>query len=561
VARFDPRRRHWRIAVLAGLIVLAGAAGITFAVLAVTGSNGPDRLLREAQAVRGSLSTKHLRLRRAKGLAKLPLARLRRLEGRREKEKEPRPTPVAADAPNIQSSDFPATSATSIASAPSKGQAPITILQNKAVDAGHASFTSEPYVARNGARVLEVWNWGVAFSRDGGQTFTPASPYDYFSEVEGKKFCCDQLAYYEPAHDLWVWVLQYDDSVPATHLSLRIITAQGAAGFDAIANRDTTKFSVSDIDATKFGNPAPVAPGSDLDQPRIASTNKYLYMSANLFAPLEAEQSYEGSVVFRMPLSDLVAGTKNPSTQFFQTDSGTAGLTRGATDSMYFASHLSTAKLRVWSWPDGDLTINSRDVVHPSYPHQSKLHYLCPRKGAQPKRKGDWCLGYRNFSYKNDDRPQSGWVSDGVIGFAWNAQQKPKTKFKYPFVMVVRINAKDMTLKDTPFIWSPKYAYQYAAIISNSRGDLGGVVHVGGGSKYETCVVLFRGKNGAAKRPWSATEVDRSDHDPNEPRAGDYLGATTDAASADTWAGACMALHGGAARENVAVRFVSFRRG
>ena len=549
MARFRPRRRHRRLAVLAGLFLLAGAAvGITFLVLALTDAHGPDRILRKAHTLRGSLITRHIHLRRTARLAKLPLAKLRPLERRREKEKAPRLTPVAAEAPDIQSSDFPATSVT-------QGQSRITILQNKAVDAGHASFTAEPHVAQKGERVLEVWNWGAAFSHDGGRTFTFVSPYDFFSDTDDKEFCCDQLAYYEPEHDLWIWVLQYSDGVPAEHLSLRILAAKGDANFDA------TKFAVWDIDASRFGSPTAVAPASDLDQPRIASTNEYLFISANLFPPSATDSSsYVGSLVFRMPLSELAAGTQSPGLQFFQTDLGTAGLTRGATDTMYIASHLTNAKLRVWSWPDGELTISDHDVIHRSYPYRPKLHYLCPRKGARPSRKGNWCLGYRASSYKNDDRPQSGWVSNDVIGFAWNAQQKPTSKFKYPFVMVVRINAKDMSLKDTPFIWSPKYAYQYAAIIPNSRGDLGGVLHLGGGSKYETCAAVVRGGNAASKSPWSATEVDRSDHDPDEPRAGDYLGATIDAASPDTWAGSCMTLHGGGTREGVAVRFLSFRR-
>jgi hypothetical protein len=564
MAGFQPKG-HRNLAVLAGLFILAGAAvGITFLMLALTDSNGPERLLREAHTFRGSMITKHVRLRRTARLAKLPLARLRQLERRREKESEPRLTPVAAEAPDIQSSDFPATSATvSGVGSPSQAQSRITLLRNKAVDAGHASFTAEPYVAQKGQRVLEVWNWGAAFSHDGGRTFSFVSPDDFFSDTEDKEFCCDQLAFYDPQHDLWIWLLQYSDSVPAEHLSLRIVAVKGDANFDATP----MKFAVWDIDASQFGSPKAVIPGSDLDNPRIAATNQYLFISANLIRPSVislasvTSSSYDGSVVFRMPLSDLAAGTQSPTLQYLQTDVGTAGLTRGATDTMYIAAHITNAKLRVWSWPDGKTTISPHDVVHRSYPRRPKMHYLCPRKGARPKEKGDWCLGYRARSYKNDDRPQSGWVSGGVIGFAWNAQQRLASRFKYPFVMIVRINAKDMSLKDTPFIWSPNYAYQYAAIIPNSGGDLGGVVHLGGGSKYETCAAVIRDRNASSKNPWSATEVDNSDHDPDEPRAGDYLGATTDGASPDTWAGSCMTLHGGGTRESVAVRFLSFRRG
>lgn len=523
-------------------------------MLALRDSEKSNRLLREAQTFHGSLITKHIHFRRTR-FAKLPLAKLRRLERGREKERAPRITPVAAEAPDIQSSDFPATSATvSPAGGAPQAQSRITVLRNKVVDTGHASFSSEPYVAQKGPRVLEVWNWGAAFSLDGGRTFSFVSPEASFLGTD-KQFCCDQLAYYEPEQDLWIWVIQYSEAAPSEHLSLRILVAKGDANFDA------GRFTLWDIDATRFGSPTAVAAASDLDQPRIASTKKYLFISANLFAPLVAEVSYEGSIVFRMPLSELATGTKSPKVQFFQTGLGTAGLTRGATGTMYIASHLNNAKLRVWSWPDDELTISDHDVVHRSYPFRRTLHYRCPRKGARPKEKGNWCLGYRNFSYKNDDRPQSGWISGDVIGFAWNAQQRLTSRFKYPFVMVVRINAKDMTLKDAPFIWSPNYAYQYAAIIPNSRGDLGGVVHLGGGSRYETCAAVMRGGNAASKSPWSAIEVDSSDRDPDEPRAGDYLGATTDAASGATWAGSCMTMHGGGARESVAVRFLSFRRG
>ena len=53
--------------------------------------------------------------------------------------------------------------------------------------------------------MLAVWNWGAAASEDGGKTFDYLDPRNFEAgKASPLPFCCDQLAYYVPAQDLWI---------------------------------------------------------------------------------------------------------------------------------------------------------------------------------------------------------------------------------------------------------------------------------------------------------------------------------------------------------------------
>ena len=85
---------------------------------------------------------------------------------------------------------------------------------------------------------------------------------------------------------------------------------------------------------------------------------------------------------------------------------------QGATDTMYFASHLyplSGSSMRVYSWPEAgglssfDRTIDSwYDGVFPSCPWAGDGNDMCGRL---------------------DDRMTGGYVSGGVVAFLWTAPQ------------------------------------------------------------------------------------------------------------------------------------------
>jgi hypothetical protein len=388
-----------------------------------------------------------------------------------------------------------------------------------------------------------TWNDGAAFSRDGGRTFTFADPAVVFPSAHDG-FCCDQSAVYVPRYDLWVWVLQYwsDDAGNI----IRLAVARGDSGFD---NR---VFQQIDLSPATFGS----SNTAEFDYPDAGLTNSNFFLSVNTFD----NDRYDGTFVVRIPLADLAAATPSiANARFLKTDNDSAALVAGAQDTMYFASHVDTARLRLWAWPDNSTSTSSYLVDHKRYTYFSRLPFSCPRKGGPAG--NNWCeRRLESGAVTNDDRPTTAWMANGVIGVAWNVQQAPAHGFPYPYVMVVRINEATKALINEPSIWNRKYAFEYLDVAPNGKGELGGLAVQGGGSDYENCAALARPVNAGSRRPWEARLVDVSDHDPAEPTAGDYLGVAKTGSAGNAWSGACYTIHRARGPQNVGIRFVSFRR-
>jgi hypothetical protein len=125
-------------------------------------------------------------------------------------------------------------------------------------------------------------------------------------------------------------------------------------------------------------------------------------------------------------------------------------------------------------------------------------------------------------------------------------------------VMVVRIDRGNMRVKDEPFIWNPKYAYQYAAFSPNSRGDVASIALAGGGDRYQTCATLIN--DSQTQGAWEARAAHASKNDAAEDKAGDFLSAVPETPGSNSWLGSCMAINDGPAPTQVDVRLLSFGR-
>jgi hypothetical protein len=546
------RRRRVFVAAL----VLAGLAGGAIAlVLVLSGPSGRERIVsgrhrivREALQVSGRLKpvkAKIFRLHPSRRFPRISIAERRKHE--REPLNESPRTPTRSAGPGasfVKSSGVASTVAKAVSDSPGPGD--LALFAGTRFTGGHHSFTTEPSIAANDGRILETWNWGAGLSGDDGETFSFVDPTTAFPESHDG-FCCDQLAYYVPKSDLWIWLIQYGDDEDGN--ILRLAVAHGSAAFDA-ARLNATTFKLFDLAPANFGWPK----SAWFDFNGISSTDQNLFVATNVVSA----GAYEG-VIIRIPLSELASGILNfPDVRYWRTAPLSAPrLVQGAGDTMYFAAHANTSRLRVWSWADGSDSINRVDVAHSAYKHVQIYH--CPRIGGPET--SDWCEGFRGGSYKNDDNVLAGWVAKSRIGFAWNASQDPAHGFRYPFVMAVEIDAQSMKRTAQPIIWSPKYAYQYPAIAPNARGDLGGIVLRGGGKAYESCTALIRDSDSSASPSgWDAYTLDASSADPAEPRFGDYLGVAPAGADSNTWVAGCMGLHGGSARSNLAVDYLAFGR-
>jgi hypothetical protein len=449
-------------------------------------------------------------------------------------------TPIAAAADLVESKDFAATELQD-PSDPRGTDEAFGLFKNTLVHKKSAIYIAEPTVASKGDRVFVTWNSGAGFSSDGGETFRYVDPSTAFPRAVGG-YCCDQVGYYVPGRDLWVWFIQYWPNKKGRNI-VRLAIARGDEGFDQ------RKFHYYDI-STKLFPDLKFGRNSDLDYPNVSATQDHLYLSINAYW-----RTFHSTVVMRMPLDDL-AEKKPFRYDWMYSGFGTAEFAEGATDTMYFAEHLSTSALKVWRWKDEEPGPFDFNVDHSEYSYPQRPIYACPRSGAT---KGDWCARKtKNGDYTNDDRPTGGWIAGDTIGFAWNSPQDKQRGFPYPYVMAVRIDRNTMTLKDEPFIWSPNRAYEYAAFSPNARGDVAGMVLSGGGDRYQTCSTLIN--DGQTQGGWDARAVHSSDADSDEDKAGDYLGVTPVASGANSWAGSCMTVNGGSSAENVEIRHFRFGR-
>jgi len=412
---------------------------------------------------------------------------------------------------------------------------------------GSHNLTAEPSVAAHGSIVFETWNYYAALSSDGGTTFYYLDPTSLPSAYGG--FCCDQIAYYEPNNDLYVWVLQYWPDGSHNN-ALRVVVFKGAANL--LAHRYVNYW---DLTPQQLGEPS----GVNYDQPKVTSTRNFLYVEGSRYG------NASGSVVLRLPLSSLAAGGYL-SYSYYRLSSdpygvfspglvqGTSGMTTA-----YFAGHINNGTLRLYGWPEsaGPDGISKWNVSHPTYPRNQP--YRCPRTGGSST--SDWCERPANGGgYANDDRINSGWLINGVLGFSWNAGQGAGGlgTFNYPYVHVVRINEQTKALIDEPIIWNPNFAFQYAAIVGNGQGGLGGVTLWGGGQAYEDCAVLIH--DSLSTSFWDLATPTTSNADPVAMTSGDYLAARANSTYPGVWSASCFSLKNGGYASNVHPYYLVFGR-
>jgi len=367
---------------------------------------------------------------------------------------------------------------------------------------------AEPQAATNGPIVFYTANPIAAFSTDGGASFTFVSPFTQFGHLDGG-FCCDQTVIYEPTRDQMIWQLQY--------------------GF----SQDTGKGSY----VTAFANPASVesagwcmyewnpgdfnlGPGLWLDYPHVALSSNFVWYSANIFSG-GGDSRYLTSVIWRIPLDVAANNCASQPFDYFSATSTSFTQVEGATDTMYFGSHIDTASMRIYTWAEADSTPSSTDVNVSRWPEN--MLYSCPGPDGL-----NWCT-------REDGRILTGWISNGVIGFMWNASQGSGAlgDFPYPYVHVARFDASTLALIDEPIIWNEGGAFAYPAVTVNDRGDIAGTLYFGGGIYFPIMTALIMDDLSPAPPPWEVYGIVGSDG--GSRLWGDYYSSRRNASFPFTW--------------------------
>jgi hypothetical protein len=389
---------------------------------------------------------------------------------------------------------------------------------------GQTATVGEPSVADRGQEVLLTANWFAAFSHDGGATFQYRNPAGTFPASSHGEFCCDQIALYVKSKDLMLWLLQYVSDDTGNVLRLAV------AAKDDITKERWRYYDFSPQDVGGWSN-------EWFDFPDLVAGSKYLYLSSNTFST--PPEQFRRSVLLRLNLDELAAYKGLTYQHFSSTQVGGLRATHGATDTMYFASHLNQATLRVFTWPENSTSVQQQDVKVDPWNDN-------PREAAGPD-------GY-NWLQRTDGRLTAAWASGANIGFGWTASQD--AQFRFPHARFAVLDKESKKVVAQPHLWNNNLAFAYPAAAPNEDGVVGLSVHYGGGTLYPSHAVGTLVGN----KTWELVMTAGGNSGPADGTWGDYLTVRRHGAEPKTWVATGFTLQGGPLRNNIEVRFIRFSR-
>lgn len=338
----------------------------------------------------------------------------------------------------------------------------LVLVRNSSLDSpgqqDTASNVGEPSVAAKDQTVFYTGNWYAAVSTDGGNTFQFIDPDQAFRSQDppGSHFCCDQIVHYISKIDTFVWLLQYGpdtgDNIQRLAFAKTADVAQG-------------RWRLFDITTKSLG-----VPGAFLDFPDLAVGENMLYITTNIFPA----QGRPGAAVVRIPFSGIQSG-QITAQRFVTMQLDSIRVAQNCGKTAFFATHVDTSTLRVFSWKESASAPTSKDL---------KVSRWVDGNGY-PSRTPDG----RRWLDRADARITGATLADKDLWFAWSvnrggANQRPK-----PFVQIAKIDSTNMTVQDNINIWNPDYAIAYPALSTNSNNEVGITYMAGGGNRFPSHVV------------------------------------------------------------------------
>lgn len=382
------------------------------------------------------------------------------------------------------------------------------------------STVGEPSISNIGQQMLITGNWYASQSRNDGNNWNYINPYSFFPSVD-KGFCCDQTLHSDPSRNLTFWLLQYSKTNSGNTLRLAVNDSQ------ALNNGDWYWW---DIVPSQINNQWK---DEWFDYNHAALSDNYLYIVTNVFST--KGKGFTRAVVFRIPLDDLANSESFPRIQYFETQKNfSLRCTQGAQGVMYFACHtFSDYKIRLFEWAEQNPTATYVDIKVSPW-NGTPGNYYAP--GPDQK----------NWLTRCDPRITAGWVSNDVIGFMWSADKYGSRQF--PYVKVVRIDAKNKQIIDEPDIWSPSTAYAYPDACPNNNGDVGITLFRGGGQNYPGHIVGVWNEN---TKSWVLQAIQNGTNGPSDGKWGDYVTCRKHFSDQNSWLAVGFTLQGGGERSNV----------
>jgi hypothetical protein len=390
-----------------------------------------------------------------------------------------------------------------------------------AADNDTASNVGEPSVAINGDVVFYTGNWYAAVSLDGGATFRYVDPETAFPDPPGMSFCCDQVVHYIRKIDTFVWLLQYTENNAGENIQ--------RLAFARTADVRQGRWRIFDITAPGVG-----LPGIFLDYPDIAVGTNMLYVTMNGFRG----QNWEATVIVRLPLSGIrrnsITAQRATSTENFN-----FRVAQHCTTRAFWASHNTTSNLRLFSWDESASRPTFVDVNVASWA-AGDFRSITPD-------------GF-NWLDRADPRMTGATKAGGELWFAWGSNRGGANNRPNPFVQIARIKASTQSLIDNVNLWDTNSAICYAALSTNSRGEVGASYSIGGGRRFPShAVSLLTG----TRKDSIVVEGARG---PRDNKWGDYLTVRRNYPNAKLFAATGYTLQRGIGNVDATPDFVVFGR-
>lgn len=402
---------------------------------------------------------------------------------------------------------------------------PITILRKTLLPQvavqNTSSHVGEPSVAANGNVIFFTGNWYAALSRDGGATFVFINPYKSFPDPPGMQFCCDQIAQYIPSIDTFVWLLQYDQDASGKNIQ-RIAYGKTAD----IVNGHWRHFDIT---------PASLGFGNDfLDFPDLAVGTNMLYITTNVFAG----QPWIASAIVRIPLSGLASGNVTAEHAVSTTDFNFR-VAQNCDTTALWGTHITTSKVRVYSWPES--------AAHPTFRDVNVARWAA---GAYVSKTPD----NHNWLGRADQRMTAATKRGNELWFGWAANRGGANNRPQPYAQIARIDATSFALLENINIWDQNSAICYPALATGGNGDVAAGYAFGGGGEFPSHVVAF------LTAPALHTIVEKSVRGPKGDNWGDYLTVRRHNPDPNTYSAAGFTLKAGTGVQDATPHYVLFRR-
>jgi hypothetical protein len=355
-----------------------------------------------------------------------------------------------------------------------------------------ASSVGEPSTAADKQVVMFTGNWYAARSIDGGGSFQYIDPFTSFPDPPNLGFCCDQVVNYIPSIDTFVWLMQYG---PTSGPDVDNIQRLAFAKSDDVA---AGKWRLFDITTQNLG-----LAGKFLDFPDLAVGANFLYVTSNVFTP---QGQSAGAVVVRLRITDIDSGQITAQT-FPSTDLNSFRVAQNCGTKAYFAAHLDSSTLRVFTWADDDAQPTSTDIGVARWLGGQGYQSTTPDGNRWLDRVDPRITGATYL-------PQTPMGPE--LWFAWSVDKGSNLR-PNAFVQIARLDATNLTLLENVNVFDLDSATAYGALSTNSDNEVGLSYMLGGGPKFPSHMVAIL----TGTRKDLLTKA--GDRGPADAQWGDYL--------------------------------------